>query len=157
MIYVEQPKPGKHPKLIVDNNFFRRHSTRATKSGITIRWRCIDVPKTKCKAVIYTTLQEGTVIKSLYQHNHEDNATKRDKQDMIEKEFAIFRSTRECKRGPVRNPLKSRRKSKCTAKSEQGEDYSGKNVLLHIDGQTETLLFQVEEEKEEIELENKSS
>lgn len=152
---MEQPKPGKHPKLIVDNNLFRRHSTRATKSGITIRWRCIDVPKTKCKAVIYTTLQEGTVIKSLYQHNHEDNATKRDKQDMIEKEFAIFRSSRECKRGPVRNPLKSRRKSKSTAKSEQ-------EVLLHVDGQTETLLFQVvgkvEEDKEEIEiLENKSS
>ncbi|XP_066256705.1 protein tramtrack, beta isoform-like isoform X14 [Euwallacea similis] len=107
-IYVENPKPGKHPKLIVDDHTFLRHRTQGTREGTTIRWRCSHVFKNKCKAVLYTTLQPRSTIRALYDHNHPSDLQKWDKLRMIPQEFRIIRSSRACKRGPVKNPSKFR-------------------------------------------------
>ncbi|XP_019761307.1 modifier of mdg4 isoform X5 [Dendroctonus ponderosae] len=141
-IYVENPKPGKHPKLIVDENMFLRHRTQATKTGVTIRWRCSNVFKTKCKAVLYTTLQEGSVIKALYDHNHESNVDRWSKQRMIAKGFFITRPTQACKRGPPRD-LRRARKSKPVPKPPKDTNPQGKEMQVHIAGQAEPIVIKV--------------
>ncbi|KAL1488409.1 hypothetical protein ABEB36_014883 [Hypothenemus hampei] len=150
-IYVENPKPGKHPKLIVDDNFFLRHRTQATKHGITIRWRCSNVFKTKCKAILYTTLQEDSVIKVLYNHNHDSNVASWDKDRMIPKEFAIERPAQACKRGPPKGPFRVKRSSirSMSSTGEKDEEEELKvtehqdEMALHIDGQAEPIFIKV--------------
>lgn len=155
-IYIETPKPGKYPRIIVDNNVFRRHYTYTqTNQEVTIRWRCVNVDKSKCKAVLYGTLQQGTVINALYVHNHENNCTKWDKLSMVSKEFTIIRRMKECKRGRLsyggatkRKVVKKERVARKSKKpveiQKEEESLSGvvksKSIILHVEGQDQPVV-----------------
>ncbi|XP_066256708.1 protein tramtrack, beta isoform-like isoform X16 [Euwallacea similis] len=160
-ILIENPKPGRYPRIIVDNNIFRRHYTQSNTHGVTIRWRCISVDKTKCQAVLYGTLQEGTLIKSLYLHNHKDNASKWDKLPMIPKKFPIVRSVQKCKRGPLQSPVFANRelaakkptgtkraKKVSNKKADAKPKNSSEPIIFHVEGQAQPIVVQVMDKME---------
>ncbi|XP_076252127.1 uncharacterized protein LOC143191191 isoform X2 [Rhynchophorus ferrugineus] len=131
-IYIEKPKPGNHPKFIVDNNYYTRHRAQSTKKGITIRWRCSHVFRTKCKSVIYSTLQDNTIIKQLYRHNHEDNADKWDVRKMIAKRFRVIQYY-------TKSAKHTRKQSTPRSKKNSGRQ----EIDIHVEGHSEPIKLKV--------------
>lgn len=87
--------------------------------------------KTKCKSVIYTTLQEGTVIRSLYSHNHKSNADKWDAKKMIAKRFKIVHY----KTRP------SKKLSKESVVKKKGDQV--REIAIHVEGHAEPIKLKV--------------
>ncbi|XP_060525343.1 modifier of mdg4-like isoform X27 [Cylas formicarius] len=56
----------KHPKILVDGNYFNLHKRFRNKT----RWRCGYVNRSKCTATLYTS---GKIVKLVSRHNHEPN------------------------------------------------------------------------------------
>lgn len=129
----------------MEGNLYARHRTQLSKSGITIRWRCIHVFKTKCKSVIYTTLQEGSEVKLLYEHNHTNNADLWDRNNMIPKTFRMIHSKRECKPGV--ESTKKRLHKPVTKKKKWKQQTT--DIKIPVEGSFEPILIKVLHEEED--------
>ncbi|XP_066256709.1 protein tramtrack, beta isoform-like isoform X17 [Euwallacea similis] len=154
IIYIESSRPGRHARLIVDNNVFRRQIVRANSQGVTVRWRCMSFPETKCQATLYATLQKDTIIKSLYQHNHSDNVDPLLKKMATPKIFPIVRLERPCKRGPATSLGSSRKKRRNLKKKkvmhEEISEENSESIIFHVKGEQSGIVVQLMASEDEI-------
>ncbi|KAF7282369.1 hypothetical protein GWI33_002747 [Rhynchophorus ferrugineus] len=90
------------------------------------------IERTKCKSVIYSTLQDNTIIKQLYRHNHEDNADKWDVRKMIAKRFRVIQYY-------TKSAKHTRKQSTPRSKKNSGRQ----EIDIHVEGHSEPIKLKV--------------